>query len=146
VWRYGKAIICAENVYELCRLEDRIYVPDAPGRACYKTEHRLGVCRAAEFQHRKLITSRKSLTTYSMPKRKSFFFKLYIPLCVVLQRKKQMVIKHNNIFIKYQYSYMFRRREVIVVRTLEYFNILHISKTAGFSNSCRLYNKTDASM
>ena len=66
MWRYGKAIICAEKVYELCRLGDRIYVPDELDRTWYKTEHDSGACRPAEFWHRNLITCRKILTTFSM--------------------------------------------------------------------------------
>jgi hypothetical protein len=49
-------------------------------------------------------------------------------------------------FIKFQYSYMFRPREVIVRLALEYFNILLIIKNAGLSNSYRFYSKTDGSM
>ena len=46
-------------------------------------------------------------------------------MCVVVQRKKQMANEHNNVFIKYQYSYMFRSLEVAVGLALENFNILH---------------------
>ena len=77
---------------------------------------------------------------------KSNFFKVKHPAACFITKKETNDHLTQQLFIKYQYSYMFRLREVIVRLAVEYFNILLIITTAGSSNSCRFYSKTDASM
>jgi len=66
-------------------------------------------------------------------------------MCSITKKEKNNHRTQQR-FIKFQYSYMFRPREVIVRLALEYFNIFLIIKTAGFSNNYRFYSKTDGSM